>query len=256
MARRSRIKWNANQVSRLRKAVSSYNAAITRMEKSGNYDLLPNKTSMEREMGLIETRDELYQRERELGRILVKNRPDAQKPVSITTDNGVFIVPEYMRNEIKLAVRAINDRRREQREKLFPEGITQEERLTYLSGKNLKDLDEDYYYDGDDLDDVWSAMYPQTYKYAEQYKAVWMEYNGDPIVPEIIDWFADNEPDELAFLFESGYDEVDIHYIYSMDKSSDRTPMVIRHNNILRFWNNQYRQYTAHDFEGYQNDKY
>ena len=62
---RARIKWNSAQERRLREAVSKYNAAITRMEKSGNYDVIPNKTSVAREKNLIETRDELYQREKE-----------------------------------------------------------------------------------------------------------------------------------------------------------------------------------------------
>lgn len=247
-----RIKWTANQVRRIRKAVSSYNSAITRMYSSGKYSSLPNKTTVEREMGLIETRDELRQRERELGRILVKNKADAAEPVILGTE----VVPKYLADEIKLAVRAINERRRKIRTKLFGEfeEMTNQEAATRQANKNIRDLNEEYYTDGDDLDDLFEEKYPKTFQYAENYKQVWMEYNGDATVPDIIEWFAENEPDELAAIFESGADEVDIHYIYVV--SADKTPVIVRHNNVLRFWNNQYLSVRHEDFDGYVNDKY
>ena len=260
---RSRISWNANQMRRIRQAVSSYNAAITRMDKSGLYDVLPNRTSVEREMELIETRDELRQRERELGRILVKNKQDALDPVYM---DGV-VAPKYLTDEIKLAVRTINERRKQQREALLARGntfrvseditpityedMTPAQEYTMYSNKNLQDLHEEDYFDGDDLDDVWSEMYPQTYKYAENYKAAWEEYNGDPIVSEVIDYMAEHYPEELNMIFESGDDEVDINYIYSNEKSSDRTPMTLRHDNIIRYWNDVYYTYHGGDHPGY-----
>lgn len=247
-----RIKWTANQIRRIRNAVSSYNAAVTRMQKSGLYDVVPNKTSVDREMGLIETRDELRQREKELGRILVKNRADALEPV----EKDGLVIPMYLDREIKLAVRAINERRRKIRTKLFGEfeELSNREAATRMANKNIRDVNEEYYTDGDDLDDLFEEKYPKTFQYAENYKQVWMEYNGDATVPDIIDWFAENEPDELAAIFESGADEVDIHYIYVV--SADKTPVIVRHNNVLRFWNNQYLSVRHEDFEGYVNDKY
>lgn len=256
---RARITWNSAQERRLREAVSKYNAAITRMEKSGNYDVLPNKTSVAREKNLIETRDELYQREKELGRILVKNKPDALDFV----DMDGYIAPKYLADEIKYATRTINTRRKEQREQLlnransfrsemYNEPLSSIEEITMLSNKNLVELHEDYYVDGDDLDDLWEEMYPKTYQYAEKYKEAWMEYNGNSFVLDVIDYMAENYPDELALIFESGDDEVEINYIYSVEKSSDKTPVIIRHNNIMRYWNEVYHTYQGTNHPGYE----
>ena len=75
------------------------------------------------------------------------------------------------------------------------------------------------------------------------YKTEWENYNGDPMVADIIDYMAENYPDELALIFESGDDEVEINYIYPQDKSSDKTPEDIRHKNIKNYWNEVYHQY-------------
>ena len=254
MARRSPIRWTANQEARLRKAVSSYNAAVTRMEKSGKYTAVPNRTTVAREKSLIETADELRQREKELGRILLKNNPKANDVVDMSSD-GTFLVPQYLDNEIKLAARSINGRRKQQRLALFTDAAEMSKQTEYMryANKNLRDIDEDNYLDGDDLDDLWEEKYPKTYAYAERYKEAWSEYNGDPSVTDIIDWFAENEPDELALIFESGDDEVDINYIYVV--SSDKTPAVVRHNNIMRYWNDHYRRFTGNDHESYMGEE-
>ena len=233
----SRIKWNANQRRRISDAVRKYNAAVTRMEKSGKYTAMPNKTSVAREMALIETRDELRQRERELGRILVKNNPKAND-VEIL---GAEIVPQYLKQEMKYALRTVNERRKRQREQLFgDDAMTAMEYATRVANKNLHPLDEENYTDGDDLDALWSEAYPRTYEYAERYKAAWSEYNGNAIVPEIIDAMAEDYPDELALIFESGADEIDINYIYKV--SSDKTPVIVRHSNVVKFWNKKYKE--------------
>ena len=243
---RSRISWNPSQKKRLRKAVSSYNAAITRMEKSGKYDALPNRTSVEREMGLIETRDELRQRERELGRILKKNNPEADKPVDLSS-NGTLVVPQYLQKEIQLAARSINKRRLSQRFQLFDDlaDVSKATEYARYSNKNLMDIDEDDYYDGDDLDALWEELYPQTAKYADKFVEAWNEYNGDPLVPGVIEFMAEQYPDELALIFESGDDEVSINYIYSAEKSADKTPVVLRHDNIISYWNDIYVKYAG-----------
>lgn len=234
MAKRSRISWNANQVKRIRQAVSSYNAAVTRLEKSGLYTAVPNRTTVEREMSLIETADELRQRETELGRILKKNNPQAAEQVVLGTE----IVPQYLEQEMKYALRTVNERRRRQREELFgKDALEARDYAARVANKNLRDLNDEYYQDGDDLDDLWEEKYPKTFAYAERYKEAWREYNGDEEVLEIIDWFAENEPDELALIFESGADEVDINYIYKV--SADKTPAIVRHNNVISFWQEQ-----------------
>ena len=270
---RSRISWNANQEARLRKAVSSYNAAVTRMAKSGKYTAVPNKTTFEQEKSRIETRDELRQREKELGRILVKNKKDANEPVNVGSDEMPFIVPKYMKDEISLAVKSINKERLQRRLRLFTDaGDVSKElaqkggmivtehgyvdprtgevidalgKATAYSDKNLNPLNEDNYRDGDDLDDVWDEKYPQTYKYAEQYKEAWMAYNGDPMVLEVIDYMADHYPDELKDIFDSGDDEVEINFIYDTSKSSDKTPTVMRHNAIKEYWGDIYYRYAG-----------
>lgn len=253
MAKRSKISWNAAQQQRLRKAVSSYNAAVTRMEKSGKYMAVPNRTTVEREMRLVETRDELRQRITELGRILVKNNPEAGQPVNIGSDEFPMIVPKYLKDEINLAVRSINERRKRYRMELFGDAadVSAAMEAQRVANKNLRDLNGEYYQDGDDLDDLWEELYPKTSLLADNYKDAWMEYNGDEFVVDVIDWMAANYPDELHMIFESGDDEVDINYIYPESKSSDMTPMVIRHNNIRRYWNDVWHTYHGDNHPGF-----
>ncbi|MBQ1760311.1 MAG: hypothetical protein IIZ94_11575, partial [Prevotella sp.] len=86
----------------------------------------------------------------------------------------------------------------------------------------------------------------------EKYKDAWMEYNGNSFVLDVIDYMAENYPDELALIFESGDDEVEINYIYSVEKSSDKTPQIIRHNNIMRYWNEVYHTYQGTNHPGYE----
>lgn len=242
----SRIRWTANQEKKLAQAVRSYNAAVTRMEKSGKYIAVPNRTSVQREHSLIETGEELDQRVRELGRILKKNNPKADEPVDVGSEGMEFIVPKYLNDEIKLAARTINERRKKIRLSLFTDAaeISKATEVARLSNKNLRDINEDNYVDGDDLDVLWEEAYPKTYQYAEQYKAAWLEYNGDESVIEYIDWFAENEPDKLHEIFSSGDDEVEINYIYSVEKSSDKTPVITRHNRIIKYWEELYDEYA------------
>ena len=248
---RNPITWTAGQRKALSTAVRKYNAAVTRMQKSNKFTVLPNKTSVDREMGLIETRDELRQRVKELESILISNNPNANDIAFI----GQEVAPKYLANEMKLALKTINERRAKQRRQLFSDDAMEAfEYARKVANKNLHQLHEQNYVNGDDFDDLLEEKYPNTFKYAETYKQVWIQYNGDATIPDIIDWFAMHEPDELALIFESGADEVDVHYIYPM--SADKTPVIIRHNNILRFWNAQYRKFKTVDFVGYENDKY
>lgn len=271
------IKWTANQQARLKKAVKSYNAAVTRMEKSGKYTAVPNKTTFEKEKARIETRDELYQREKELGRALVKNKKDALKQVNLGSDETPFIVPKYMDDEMKLAIRSVNKARMKRRLDLFTDAGEKSKELAKVGGlrltkygyvdpttgeileglsrgiaysnKNLQPLNEDNYQDGDDLDDVWDELYPQTYRYAEQYKDAWMEYNGDPAILEVIDYMADHYPDELKDIFDSGDDEVEINFIYDTSKSSDKTPTINRHERIKEYWGEIYYRFAGTTIE-------
>ena len=244
---RARIRWTAKQVRSLENAINKYNRIVNDMEQSGIYDVTPNKTTMTRERNLIETREELNQRIEELSRIT------EDSAFNVVDLNGVS-APQYLKEEIDSAVNSINERRQSQRDDIFSkvDNLSPVQEYSKISNKNLNDLHEDYYVDGDDLDDLLEEMYPKTYHYAEKYKDAWMEYNGDSFVLDVIDYMAENYPDELALIFESGDDEVEINYIYSVEKSSDKTPQIIRHNNIMRYWNEVYHTYQGTNHPGYE----
>lgn len=244
---RSKIRWTAKQVRRFEDVVNKYNRIVNDMEQSGVYDVTPNKTTMSRERNLIETREELNQRIDELSRIT------EDSAFNVVDLNGV-LAPQYLKEEIDRAVNSINDRRQNQRDDIFSkvDNLSPIQEYTKISNKNLNDLHEDYYVNGDDLDDLWEEMYPKTYHYAEKYKDAWMEYNGNSFVLDVIDYMTENYPDELALIFESGDDEVEINYIYSVEKSSDKTPQLIRHNNIMRYWNEVYHTYQGTNHPGYE----
>ena len=244
---RAKIRWTAKQVRSLEDVVNKYNRLVNEMEQSGVYDVTPNKTTMSRECNLIETREELKQRIDELSRIT------EDSAFNVVDLNGVS-APQYLKEEIDSAVNSINDRRQNQRDDIFSkaDNLSPIQEYTKISNKNLNDLHEDYYVNGDDLDDLWEEMYPKTYHYAEKYKDAWMEYNGNSFVLDVIDYMAENYPDELALIFESGDDEVEINYIYSVEKSSDKTPQIIRHNNIMRYWNEVYHTYQGTNHPGYE----
>ena len=233
---RAKIRWNAKQVRALENAINKYNRTVVDMEQSGVYDVTPNRTNMIREVNLIETRQELKQRIDELLRITEKGAD------SIVDMNGAA-APQYMKDEIDSAVDSINARRKNQRDSILSDDMSPVQQFTKISNKNLAYLNRNNYVDGDDLDVLWEAAYPRTYHYAEQYKSEWENYNGDPMVADVIDYMAENYPDELALIFESGDDEVEINYIYPQDKSSDKTPEDIRHKNIKNYWNEVYHQY-------------
>lgn len=233
---RARIRWTGKQVHALERAINKYNSEITNMENSGLYDVTPNRTTMTREQNLIETRDELVRRIDELTRI-TENGAD-----NVVDMNGVS-APKYLKDEMGNALDSINARRKSQRDEILGDTVSAAQEYTMYSNKNLADLNGVYYSDGDDLDVLLEEYYPQTYHYAEQYKKQWEQYNGDPMVSDVIDYMAENYPDELNLIFESGDDEVEINYIYPEDKSSDKTPVINRHKNIKDYWNEVYHQY-------------
>lgn len=242
---RAKIRWNAKQVRALENAVEKYNKIVVDMEQSGVYDITPNRTNMVREVNLIETRQELKQRIDELSRIT------EDSAFNVVDMNGAS-VPQYLKDEIGSAVDSINGRRESQRDSILSDDMSTVQQYTKISNKNLAYLNKDNYVDGDDLDELWEAAYPRTYHYADQYKTEWENYNGDPMVADIIDYMAENYPDELALIFESGDDEVEINYIYPQDKSSDKTPEDIRHKNIKNYWNEVYHQYHGGNHPDYK----
>lgn len=243
----SRIRWTSKQLRKLEKAINKYNSEVTSMEQSGLYDVTPNRTTLTRERNLIETRQELARRVDELSRI-------TEDSASNVVDMNGVSAPQYLRDEIGNTLDSINERRRNQREEILSgnEDILPNQEYTMYSNKNLADLNGVYYTDGDDLDVLLEEYYPQTYKYAELYKEQWEQYNGDPMVSDVIDYMAENYPDELNLIFESGDDEVEINYIYSSDKSSDKSPEVNRHKNIKDYWNEVYHTYHGGNHPDYK----
>lgn len=254
----SAISWTANQLSKLSKAVRSYNTAITRMAKSGKYDSLPNYTDVESERAHIRTRQQLDTRVKQLGRILKKNNPSADKPVEV---NGLT-VPQYLKKEIQNTARTVNDERRKYRETLFGdfEGMSEIRKATLMANKNLADVHEEDYVTGDDFDDLLSELYPDLRDYIDKYINVWEDFGGDEEVIEIIERFGEENPEKFKEIIEGDYDETQIDYIYPSKGSTgprrnkhaynyanrgsaNLTPQVNRYDNVVRFWKRMEEEY-------------
>lgn len=249
----SAIKWTASQLKRLSESVRKYNAAVTRMARSGKYDSLPNYTDVESEKAHIRTRQQLVTREKQLGRILKKNNPNADKPVEV---NGL-VVPQYLKKEIQYTARMINDERKQYRESLFGdfEGMSAVRQAQVVANKNLADVHVEDYVTGDDFDDLLSELYPDLRDYVDKYLNVWEDFGGDEEVVRIIERFGEENPEKFKEIIEGDYDETQIDYIYPTKASTgpyrnrhgynyankgsaNLTPMVNRYENVVRFWKN------------------
>lgn len=249
----------------MRDAVSKYNAAVTRMARSGKYDSVPNYTSFEEEKARIYTRDQLYRREKQLGRILVKNNPGATNVV----EAGGIKVPKYLKDEIRYTKQVRDEETRRRREELFADfvGMTNMQKATVMTNKNLFvddeyefDYDYPYYEDitGDDWMMLLSLEYPEVALYADQYLAVWDELGGDGELGDIISRFMEENPEALVDIFDSGDTRVEIEYIYP-DKPTGGTsskrgykydrlsafqdPLEERQSKVLEFWREMEREY-------------
>ena len=228
----------------LRRAVSAYNRTVDRLEKSGRFDLVPNKTSMQVEMGRINSRDQLYQRVKELRRILKSVKPDAQNPVEYMG----AVVPLYMKREIEGAKRIINAERRKSRYANFPgwDEMTPRERVQAETSGNIGDLQGEYS-TPDDLDDLTSQRYAESdANYMRKYIDVWHDYcvvrKYEQQVVDDIEWLIDNRPNAIREILDRGYIQAQIDYIYS--ESDDYTDTLTKHNNIVDFWRDM-REYYA-----------
>ena len=257
----SAIRWTPNQLKRLRQAVQSYNSAVTRMTKSGKFDSIPNYTDVESEKEHIRTRQQLDSRTKQLGRILKKNNPNADKPVEVDTPAGKMVIPQYLRQEIKNTARVINEERRQYRESLYGnfEEMSRPAQATAMANKNIAPVHEEDYYTGDDYDDLLGELYPDLRDYIDKYKNVWQDFGGDEEVVRIIERFEEENPDKFKEIIEGDYDETEINYIYgevltgpqrnpngynyANKASANKTPMINRYENVVRFWKRMEQRY-------------
>lgn len=207
----SRISWNQNQKKRLENAVRRYNYHVKKMQQSGLYDYVPEPTSYSKEKDRIYTRQQLYTREKQLDRI---RKTGAANQVEYND----YVVPAYLRNEIRYAIRDINKDRREFRLKHFPDTLTDVEYITALSGSNFADIDTIGYFTGEDLEDLVSSIFPDISERVNLYLALFQDnmsnYEGYDEALSVIDRMLKQYPDKLLEILESNLEEVDIGYIY------------------------------------------
>lgn len=239
---RGRISWSASQEKRLRDAVRAFNSTITRLEKTGKYDVLPNRVNIETEKSRIMTRDQLYQREKELNRFLMKNKKKAQDVVEV---DGVSM-PSYLVTEFKNVLRSNNKKREELRNKIVPDLANKSapEQATYYANKNLiakSEHVEDPYDYADRLDEEVSEKYFSDVLYMDNYIAVLTE-NFLDIADGIIEIILklQEKPGALREIMESPDMEKEINYLYP-DK--DLTKYQEKRRNLLRYWDNVAKKY-------------
>lgn len=239
MAARSQIRWTPAQKARLRTAITKYNRAVTRLEKQyeqGVFDYIPRKTTVEKEMGRIHTRQDLYQREKELLRILKTNNPDAQNPVEYMGR----IVPKYLAKEIEYAKRVINAERRKSRLANYPswDEMTAQERAEAKAKGNIDDLHGEYY-SGEDLEDLVDQKYRESdAAYFQEYVDAWHAYcairSFEDEVVENIEWLLDNRPGAIRQILDRGDYQAKIEYIYEQDMNFGT--MLAHHRVIIDYW--------------------
>lgn len=243
MLGRGFIRWTQNQVSRLREAVRAFNATVTKMVNSGKYDVVPNKVNLEKEMGRITTRDQLYQRERELRRILKKNRKDAQEVVEI---DGVKM-PRYLPREYKNATRSVNRQRAELRETIAP-GIgemSKPEQAYYYANRNLIDLPT-VPQNPADMADMYDEFIDEKYftdiLYFDNYMDA-LKKNFPTIADEIeqIILKLQENPRALRQVMESPDIEKEIDYLYP---DRDLTKYEEKQRNLMRYWEGVSKRYA------------
>lgn len=245
---------NAQQLAALRKAVKSYNSAIDRMAKSGKYDVIPTKTNMFREKEFISDKTDFNLRVKQLRRILTTEKKGAQDAV----DFHGYVMPRYMRDEIKNIVRSSNERRKAIRSELFPnfDELTPLQKANVTSNKNLMPLDEADYSTPEDFDDLLQEEYPNIPMKAEIYIDEWNKNRGNPEVPKLIREIAQGDPFGFQRLMEGPDIEKEIEYIYSDDLTASgqnksrgsafKEPMINRYAKAEAYWREQYEDYKAH----------
>lgn len=228
-----KIRWLVSQQKRLKDAVRKYNAAITRMKNSGKYDVVPNYVSYENEKKGIHTRYELYQREKELNRILLKNNSKAQDVVTV---NDVTM-PRYLKDEIRYSKQAINRRRENLIHRLYPDfdEMSRPEQGSVLANKNLNKVKGNYF-TPEDLDLLKSQQYINYDYQMDIYISEWENLSDNRDVPRIINRFRHENPQAFYEIMEREDMETSLDYIYPPGRSANMEAMASRHKKVIDYW--------------------
>ena len=242
----------AKTIQKLKSAIKSYNAAISRMEQSGNYSEVPLKTNIVQEMEFINSSDDMRTRIAQLNRIKTTVNKNAQKPVIVGTyENGSPItVPKYMVDEANYIANDINSTRRALRESLYPdwESMAPQHQAVALSNRNLMELDPEDYYTGEGLQDLTDERYQSVMKKADIYISVWEDFNGDPRIPAMMREMAEGDPDGFKVLMESPDLEKEIEYVYGdvgAGGSTYRGKSGFKYKRVSAFRGSQMNRYSS-----------
>lgn len=242
MPRLPQIRWTGSQVKRLRDAVSSFNRTITNLLRrfSGTEfeEVIPNKVTVNEMKSLIHDRKDLAYVEKDLTSILKKNDPTAQEIGS----NGQL---NWTRKAHQRQNRRENERTKKAIEQSYGsvwDDMTQVEKATAMSNKNIREVKEDDYTTPDELIERWSD-YANTRRgrYVDNYIDVLKRVNteGDFVndLASIIEEIQEIDPEYLYNLFEYPYESLSIDYIYV--ESTDKTAYAKRKKTIQEFWYEQ-----------------
>lgn len=213
------------------------------MKNSGKYDVVPNKVNFSQEKARIMTRDQLYQREKELSRLLKKNKRDAQDVVEV---DGVNL-PKYLVQEFKNVKRANNKKREELRGTIAPDlvGMSKPEQATYYADKNIAptpdEVSNPYDYP-DRLDEEITEKYFSDVLYFDNY----LKALSDPVyqgiyseVEEILTRLQDI-PRAIREIMESPDVEKNIDYLYP---SKDMTQTAKKIQEVVSYWRRMEAKY-------------
>lgn len=197
----------------------------------GEYDDVPNRTTLRTEMERIGTRQQLQTRIEQLKRI---RRDDQQQPV----DYYGIEVPRWQAEELARLEKRERETRQELRESMDYDNMDEVERATARARGNIGDL-KGSYRTADELDELTSMYYAESdaglmKNYIETWKQYCVVKEYEEEVIENIQWLMDNRPDALRRILERGYSQATIEYVYPT--SADMTPLIVRHNNIVAFW--------------------
>ena len=197
----------------------------------GEYDDVPNRTTLRTEMERIGTRQQLQTRIEQLKRI---RRDDQQQPV----DYYGLEVPRWQAEELARLEKRERETRQELRDSMGYDNMDEVERATARARGNIGDL-KGVYRTADELDELTSMYYAESdaglmKNYIETWKQYCVVKEYEEEVIENIQWLMENRPDALRRILERGYSQATIEYIYPT--SADMTPLIVRHNNIVAFW--------------------
>ena len=268
--RRYGIQWNANQRRMLENAVRGYNRAVDRMIASGQYDYVPFRTSVKAEKERIiqagNNRRILYQRVRELRRIMPTVNAKASQPVEF----GGATVPRYLKDEYRYASQVVNRKRRELRYSIYPnwDEMSKPEQFTHAANKNILDIPTEPEGDiGAFLKSALEERYPDDAKYAQDYLDMWTEYSEDysayDEVKDIINRLMGIYPDAFHYIMEMDYPQTQLEYIYPSSKTYFNTPFISRQNRVADFWRSMAARYmngdkpswgSEYDWKGHADD--